>query len=142
MSENHRTWQCDRVIPSDTSAGQRVLDELIGQLEQNQWPPHEVFSVRLAVEEAVVNAIKHGNRCDPSKQVRVAWSISLGRVRIEITDEGSGFDPSAIPDPTDDEHIHSPSGRGVMLMKSFMSSVNFNDSGNQVVMEKCADGCR
>jgi serine/threonine-protein kinase RsbW len=142
MSEHRWTWQCNRVIPSNSDAGQSILDEIVRRLELNQWGPHDVFSVRLAVEEAIVNAMKHGNRHDPSKHVHVACSVSPSRMRIEIADEGPGFDPKAVPDPTDEEHIDSPSGRGIMLMRSFMSSVSFNESGNQVVMEKCLHGCR
>ena len=58
------------------------------------------------------------------------------RIRIEITDEGRGFDPSALPDPTCGDHLHAPCGRGVMLMRAFMSRVEFNARGNAVIMEK------
>jgi serine/threonine-protein kinase RsbW len=97
---------------------------------------HDVFGVHLAMEEALVNAIRHGNRLDPGKQVQFACRMTPDLVRIEITDEGDGFDPSSIPDPTDPEHIEAPSGRGLMLMRSFMSRVEYNDVGNRVVMEK------
>lgn len=136
MSRNCWIWESDSVIPSETAAGQRVLDELADKLQQSQWGQHDVFSVRLAVEEAIVNAIKHGNRNDASKRVRITCRVSATLVRIEIGDEGPGFDPSALPDPTDEQHIDAPNGRGVMPMRSFMSLVAFNDRGNQVVMEK------
>jgi len=136
MSENRWVWQCERLIPSKTGAGAPVLQELLSQLEQNDWIQHDIFSVHLAMEEALVNAIRHGNQFDPNKHVRVACRMSPNLVRIEITDEGDGFDPSAIPDPTDPSHIEAPSGRGVMLMRSFMSRVEYNDVGNSVVMEK------
>ena len=136
MSTECWIWQSEHVIPSETAAAQRVLKEVVDKLRQSGWIQHDVFSVQLAVEEALVNAIKHGNRHDPSKQVRVCCRMSGNVLRIEIADEGNGFDPAAVPDPTDDEHICSPSGRGVMLMRNFMSRVEFNEAGNRVLMEK------
>lgn len=136
MCSNHWTWQCDRVISSETAAGQRVLEQVVDKLQQCQWPRHDVFSVQLAVEEALVNAVKHGNRFAPDKRVHVHCRMSPELLQIEITDEGAGFDPATLPDPTDEDHILVPSGRGVMLMRSFMSRVEYNRSGNSVLMEK------
>ncbi|HID75882.1 MAG TPA: ATP-binding protein, partial [Planctomycetaceae bacterium] len=62
--------------------------------------------------------------------------ISDDKVRVEIADEGEGFDPEAIPDPTDDEYLDMPSGRGVMLMRNFMTRVEYLEGGTRVVMEK------
>ena len=78
----------------------------------------------------------HGNGCDAGKNVHVVCLLGGDRIRIEITDEGRGFDPSALPDPTCDDHLHAPCGRGVMLMRAFMSRVEFNARGNGVTMEK------
>ena len=113
-----------------------MLQEVLDHLEKEHWVQHDIFSIHLAVEEALVNAIRHGNRLDARKHVHVACRISPNLVRIEITDQGEGFDPTAIPDPTHPEHIDAPSGRGIMLMRSFMSRVEYNDVGNQVIMEK------
>ncbi len=129
-------WRCDHVIPSDTVAGRQVLEELLGQLEAQHWQQHDVFSVHLAVEEALVNAICHGNRSDSGKHVRVRCLVSRDRVRVEITDEGSGFDPHAVPDPTCAERVHGECGRGVMLMRAFMSRVEYGAEGNHVILEK------
>ena len=136
MSENRWVWQCERVIPSETGAGAPLLQEILAQLEKNDWIQHDIFSVHLAMEEALVNAIRHGNRLDADKHVHVACRVSPELIRIEITDEGEGFDPSSVPDPTDPANIEAPSGRGLMLMRSFMSRVEYNDVGNRVVMEK------
>jgi len=136
MSEDRWVWQCEHVIPSQTGAGSPILQEILDQLEKQAWIQHDIFSIHLAMEEALVNAIRHGNRLDPSKQVHVACRVSPELIRIEITDEGEGFDPSSVPDPTDPAHIEAPSGRGLMLMRSFMSRVEYNDVGNHVVMEK------
>ena len=127
------------MIPSDTTAGRRILDEVLDELKARHWGNRDVFGIHLAVEEALVNAIMHGNRLDSDKQVRVRCRVSPKVVRVEITDEGEGFDPSKVPDPTDPERLEVPSGRGVMLMKAFMSRVEYNDSGNCVVLEKERD---
>ena len=136
MSQDRWVWQCERVIPSETGAGAPILQEILKQLEKHDWIQHDIFSIHLAMEEALVNAIRHGNRLDTSKHVHVACRVSPELIRIEITDEGEGFDPSAVPDPTDPANIEAPSGRGLMLMRSFMSRVEYNDVGNRVVMEK------
>jgi len=105
-------------------------------MERLHWGEHDVFSVRLAMEEALINAIKHGNHYDPSKHVQVRCGISEGLLRIEIEDEGKGFDLAAVPDPTDPDNLESPCGRGIMLMRGFMSRVEYNEVGNRVVLEK------
>jgi serine/threonine-protein kinase RsbW len=109
---------------------------MLQQLEGQHWGQHDIFGVHLAVEEALVNAIMHGNRLDANKQVRVVCLMWPNRVRIEISDEGRGFSPQAVPDPTCPERLHAPSGRGMMLMKAFMSRVEYNELGNHVVLEK------
>ena len=123
-------------IASEPGAGKQAVDELLSHLQRHQWVEHDIFGVHLAVEEALVNAIKHGNRNDQSKQVHIVYKLADDVVRIEITDEGPGFDPKDVPDPTDDDNLEVPSGRGLMLMRSFMSVVEFNERGNGVVMEK------
>ncbi len=129
-------WRCDRVITSDPAAARRVLDEMLAQLEAQHWQQREIFAVHLATEEALVNAIRHGNGFDAGKRVHFVCLLGGDRIHIEITDEGRGFDPSSLPDPTCDDHVHAPRGRGVMLMRAFMSRVEFNSRGNGVTMEK------
>ena len=129
-------WQSETVIPSQAAAGRAILDQLIAEMTRSGWPRREIFRVRLAVEEALVNAIKHGNRQDPSKRIQIGLCLSADRVRIEIIDEGQGFDPAALPDCTDPKQLDQPCGRGVMLMRSLMSRVEFNVTGNRVVLEK------
>jgi len=113
-----------------------VLDEILRQLQVHGWGEQDIFAVHLSLEEALVNAIKHGNRSDPHKTVTIRCSLSARKFLVEIADQGQGFDPNAIPDPTDPEHIESPTGRGLMLMRTFMTKVEFNAKGNAVRMEK------
>lgn len=136
MSEKRWIWQSDWVIPSELAHGSRVLEEIIERLEGHEWTSHDVYSVRLALDEAIVNAIKHGNCLDEKKCVRIACKLSPQGLWVEITDEGPGFKPEEVPDCTCDENLEVPSGRGLMLMRCFMSRVEFSQQGNCVTMEK------
>lgn len=136
MSQDRSIWQTDRVIPSKTGAGKELLEEILAQLESQQWAQHDIFSVHLALEEALVNAIRHGNGGDAAKQVGVCCKLTADRLWIEIVDEGPGFDPDKVPDCTEADFIDRPCGRGIMLMRNFMSRVEYNERGNGVVLEK------
>ena len=81
-----------------------------------------------------------GNRMDPSKSVHIGCQVYDDKVSIVIQDEGEGFDVTDVPDPTEDDNLEKPGGRGIMLMRSFMSTVEYNDSGNRLLMEKARDG--
>jgi len=129
-------WSIEETIPSDTTEGQRLVKELLEQLEQAEWEMRDTFGIHLAAEEAIVNAIKHGNKLDPDKSVHVIFRVSREEVILQITDEGPGFDPEEVPDPTLDENLDVPSGRGVMLIRSYMTEVQYNESGNSVYMHK------
>ena len=127
-------------IPSDTSLGHEIQERIINVLESQSYSDHDLFGVRLALEEALVNAIKHGNGMDPEKHVHVDCRFEVDRVRIVIEDEGDGFDVEAVPDPTADENLDKPGGRGIMLMRSFMTTIEYNDSGNRLMLEKVRAG--
>jgi serine/threonine-protein kinase RsbW len=132
--------QFEVTIPSDTAAGQAVQERIVNRLEELDFPPRDVFGMRLALEEALVNAIKHGNGMDPAKSVRVSCLINDGMVHVEIEDEGPGFDVSDVPDPTAEENLERPCGRGIMLMRAFMSKVEYNSKGNRLTLEKVRGG--
>ena len=135
-SDDNWSWQCDQVIQNDPVVGRRLLDEMLERLEALGWSRRDIFGVHLAVDEALINAVFHGNALDEAKHVRFCCWLSSEKVRVEIIDEGPGFDPDALPDPTDAVHLDRPGGRGVLLMRSFMSHVEFHDHGNHVVLEK------
>jgi len=126
----------DVTIPSDTAEARRVQEEIEQRLAECHASSKEVFCVRLALEEAFVNAIKHGNQLDRSKKVFISYRVLGERFEIRITDEGPGFDPADVPDPTDPENLDRPCGRGLMLMRHYMSEVEYNSSGNSVIMAK------
>lgn len=110
--------------------------EVIDALRLHQWSDEDQFSIRMALEEAIMNAIKHGNECDPSKMVRIKMGFDDSVFEASITDRGCGFDPEQVPDPTADENLGKSCGRGVMLMKEFVDSLEFNDCGNEVTLTK------
>jgi len=106
------------------------------------WPrqvsPETAHAVTMALREGMANAIKHGNGGDPGKRVTVSLELDADRVRMRITDEGRGFDPSAVPDPLAPENRLKTSGSGIFYMRSFMDDVryDFSPEGTQVVLEK------
>jgi serine/threonine-protein kinase RsbW len=138
MAEQPSTaaWRRSLKLPSERGSSRLVTDELLEQLGQHGWPPDDIFAIHLAAEEALVNAVVHGNRLDPKKTVHVECEVSPEFVRLKVTDEGAGFDPVSVPDCTLEERLEAPGGRGVMLMRSFMTRIAYNAKGNSVVLEK------
>src|SRR5262249_34889080 len=124
------------VIPSDAAAGRRVQDQIEQCLQATACHDHDLFGIRLALGEALVNAIKHGNQYDRRKQVQIAYRLLPDRFEVHITDEGTGFDPDDVPEPTAFEYRERPCGRGLMLMRHYMTEVTFNERGNAVTMCK------
>ena len=129
-------WQRELDLPSERGASRLIMDELLEQLGAHGWSPSDIFAIHLAAEEAIVNAIVHGNKLDPAKRVHVRCLVSAELARIEVADEGPGFDPAAVPDCREEERLEAPGGRGVMLMRTFMTRIEYNDRGNRVLMEK------
>ncbi|HEX5271760.1 MAG TPA: ATP-binding protein [Gemmataceae bacterium] len=126
----------DLVIPSDPAEARRVQEEIERLLRHHQASEKDIFSIRLALEEALINAIKHGNQMDRAKKVTIRSVIHPERFEIHISDEGNGFDPGDVPDPTAVENIERPCGRGLMLMRHYMTEVSFGGRGNSVSMAK------
>lgn len=136
-------WRLSVDLPSERGANRGVTDAILERLGAFGWPESDIFAIHLAAEEAIVNAIVHGNKLDPTKRVHVECEVSGDAVRLSISDEGAGFDPASLPDCTADDRLEAPSGRGVMLMRSFMTRIEYNAKGNAVVLEKIrqpADG--
>lgn len=130
------TWSVEARFPSVRGGGQYLIAELLAALKRDEWSPGDIFGVHLAVEEALANSIRHGNRSDGTKHVSLSCKLAADRVRIEIADEGPGFDPDCVPDCTSHENLKRPGGRGIKLMRSYMSRVEYIDGGHRVVMEK------
>jgi serine/threonine-protein kinase RsbW len=127
----------EAVLASDPAEARRFQEELEQFLMQSSHATtKEIFSIKLALEEALINAIKHGNQMDLTKQVRVLYRVAPGFFEVRVVDEGIGFDPGDVPDPTAVENLERPCGRGLMLMRHYMTEVCYSSSGNCVAMTK------
>lgn len=125
--------ECD--VHNDRTEIERVERGMLDLVEQAGYSKASRFAIRLAFEEAITNAFQHGHRgLDDSTPVRVGYEVSPTEVRIWVEDQGPGFRAEDVPDPTLDENLTNPSGRGLMLMKSYMTSVRHNPRGNRVEM--------
>jgi serine/threonine-protein kinase RsbW len=122
------------VVESKPSAVVEVCQQILAGLEANQFGTDDIFAVHLTLEEAFLNAVKHGNQMDPTKKVRVEYSVDAEKVDIAITDEGKGFEPDRVADPRFGDKLFEPGGRGLLLMNSYMDIVEFNERGNSVHM--------
>jgi serine/threonine-protein kinase RsbW len=94
------------------------------------------FAIHLALEEAVVNAVRHGNKQDTEKDIVIEYDLSPEKIELWVTDQGGGFKPGDVADPRSGENIYKAGGRGVLLIKSYMNSVEYNKTGNSVHMTK------
>lgn len=124
------------IIPSTPQARQAAEAEIMKAVNQLGFSEEACFSIKLALEEAVVNAIKHGNRFDKDKKVVIRYSGNHKNLTVTVRDEGEGFDPACVPDPTVPENIALPYGRGLMLMNAYMDRVTFSSSGSEVTLVK------
>ena len=105
MTSIEASWSIDKKIPSELDAGHAVIEELMKALETLGWEGRDVFHVQMAIEEAVVNAIEHGNKRDDSKQVHVVFRVNRERAELAVTDQGQGFDHRNVADPTEDDRV-------------------------------------
>lgn len=124
------------VIASDFNAGREVQDRIVRDIERHDYNPETLFAIKLSLEEAMINAIKHGNKMDPAKRVSVEAKVTPRKVEITIEDQGPGFDRKSIPDPTADENLCKCSGRGILLMEAYMTRVTWSKKGRRVTMVK------
>lgn len=123
-------------IPSDLSAGRAVQKQILEAVRQHGFEGNTYFAINLALEEGLTNAIRHGNRLDPKKNVRVKANVTTKRVEISIEDDGPGFDRQSIPDPTAEENLEKCSGRGILLIEAYMSNVTWERGGRRLRMVK------
>lgn len=108
------------------------VDELMARLGINK---DEYGRIMVATMEAVNNAIVHGNQNDNSKSVNISFEFKKQGLVVKVRDQGIGFNPDCIPDPTSPENIENLRGRGVFLMKNLADDIGFNEVGNEVIMK-------
>jgi serine/threonine-protein kinase RsbW len=129
-------------IASAFHQAKKVEDGIVMEAMACGYDEEAIFALRLSLEEALTNAIRHGNAGDVNKKVLVRYTVNRDMIDIYVSDEGQGFNPEAVPDPTQAENLESPTGRGIMLMRAYMNEVEYNEKGNTVHMIKRTKGCQ
>ena len=134
LSHTHEKIEFE--LPSDLALMNGVLQYLLERVAKLGLIAPERSNLFIALDEAFVNAVKHGNKNDPTKLVRVGAELSPKEACFTIEDEGEGFDVQTIPDPRDPANLFKSSGRGVLLIYNIMDEVEYNAQGNRVKMVK------
>jgi serine/threonine-protein kinase RsbW len=124
------------VIQSSHELVHKLCSEILGEVKNSNFGKDDIFGIHLSLEEALVNAVRHGNNDDPQKKIKVTYSVTPNEFDISITDEGRGFVPEQVPDPRCGENLYKASGRGMLLMRAYMDSVEYNEAGNCVHLVK------
>lgn len=127
-------------LPSDLSLMNGVLHYLIERVAALGVIKPDTSNLFIALDEAFVNAVKHGNRGDHRKLVRITADLSAREARFTVEDEGEGFNLKDIPDPCDPANLFKTSGRGVLLIYNIMDEVEYNERGNRLTMVKRPEG--
>ncbi|HZE71609.1 MAG TPA: ATP-binding protein [Pyrinomonadaceae bacterium] len=123
-------------LPSDLSLMNGVLQYLLERVSRLGLIKPERSNLFIALDEAFVNAVKHGNKSNPQKLIRITAELSPKEACFTVEDEGDGFDIQEIPDPCDPANLFKSSGRGVLLIYNIMDEVEYNAQGNRVKMVK------
>lgn len=113
-----------------------VIGEIVCAMSIEGYGDSDIFAVHMSLHEAIVNALTHGNRCDPSRVILVRCRVTDLDVLAEVEDQGNGFDPRQVPDPRLPANLDRPRGRGLLMMQHFMTWVAFNKKGNCVRLFK------
>ncbi len=123
-------------IPSEYTAGREVQHKIMDAVSGHGFGEQATFAIKLALEEALINAIKHGNKLDPKKKVVIAAKVDGRQCEIEIEDQGPGFTRSDVPDPTLEENLDKCSGRGILLIEAYMTKAKWDKGGRRLKMSK------
>ncbi|MCD6162887.1 MAG: ATP-binding protein [candidate division Zixibacteria bacterium] len=126
------------IVPSDSVYLAAVDDFLSTRLTEEGISQSIAADVAISVSEVVTNAIKHGNSDDINKKVTVKYELSQDEIIIYVKDEGNGFNPDAIPDPTDNNNLLKKVGRGIFIVRSLLDSIDFNftNDGTEVILKR------
>ena len=130
------TWTRECTFPSDMDTAHSLINEVMAVMRTKLWNAKDLFALELTLEEALANAVKHGNGSDPTKQVRFDCKSNQNMVYVRVEDEGSGFDPRRLADPREPENQMIESGRGVLLVTHFTTRAQWNERGNVVEFVK------
>jgi serine/threonine-protein kinase RsbW len=125
-----------RVIRSTPQAARELECDLLKELASRSYSDSATFAVKLALEEALNNAIRHGNLGRPEGRIEVTWQVTDEAAEFTVSDPGEGFQLETVPDPRADENLEKPSGRGILLMRAFMDELVYTRRGNKLYMAK------
>ena len=117
------------IVESNPLLVELIWHEMSARLKERGYTKDDTFSIHLAVEEAFVNAVKHGNKMDLDKKIEFCYKIDDEKVEVSVKDEGTGFKPDMVPDPRCGDNIFKPSGRGLFLMRAYMDKVEYSHKG-------------
>lgn len=124
------------VIPSDVSEIGGIVDAILERCSRCPADPRKLrLNLRVGLTEALANAVVRGNGKDPAKRVRVEVHLGDAGIIARVTDEGLGFNPADVPDPTEGDRLHAHNGRGLFLMRRLLDEVSFNERGNSVTLK-------
>ena len=122
-------------IPSDLALVGTAVDLIAGHCHSGPLSRRRVqFNLRTALAEALANAIRYGNNLNPAKLVEIRVTVAAAVVEVRVTDEGGGFDPARLPDPTTPDNIEREDGRGLFVIRHLVDQVTFNKRGNVVCL--------
>jgi serine/threonine-protein kinase RsbW len=122
-------------VPSDLGVVGEAVELVARGLPAGTLSPRRLsFNLRTALAEALANAIMYGSRGDPARIIHVRVELGRDVVRIHVTDEGDGFDPSRLPDPTRPENLEREAGRGLFVLRHLVDHVAFNEKGNGICL--------
>lgn len=129
----HREYVLE--LPNDLRAIERAVNYLMARGREVGFDSRRLrLNLRVGVTEALANAMLYGNTRDPRKRVRLEARIGPHTVTVRVTDEGGGFDPAEVPDPTIPPYLDRVGGRGIFLIRKLMDRVEFNETGNSITM--------
>jgi serine/threonine-protein kinase RsbW len=124
------------VIRSELGEAKKPEEVILRKAEACGFSSESMFAIKLTIEEGLTNAIKHGNKQDPGKTVTVRYFVDTEQVVVSIKDQGAGFDPDDVPDPRSEDRLALPNGRGILLMRAYMTQVEYRQNGTEVFMRK------
>ena len=123
-------------LASDMLAVEEFCQKLVADASKQGFSEDDTFGIHMALEEAMINAVKHGNAGDQNKKLTVEYLVTQEVFDLTITDQGTGFVPEDVPDPRDEENLQKLSGRGILLIRAYMDVVEYNKTGNQLHISK------
>ncbi len=129
-------YYSEKIYKSDSKLLPQIEDYILKSISKIKLKKAVKENIELAIAEAAANCILHGNKNDPFKNVKISIDINDARLKLSFMDEGNGFNPEEVPDPTLPENLLKGSGRGLHIMRSLVDelSYNFSKEGTELIL--------